>query len=326
MKKRGCSLRGLRVSSRSGTFRLDEVESGSGIPAPVQYGDQGSVCRYEPVVSEKFDNELLVQDSVFDSLNSSLCDISYSSSQSQPLVAPVSKNEQRKKLRSLLWPLIEQEHITRKDISAFWETKFVQSLLKFVEGATRVIFASEISNRSTILSEGQHRRTSLLLVSCVIEEEKLRKWRLQWQNSFRKGLISDFWENFNSTKEGWGDCSHPLDYRYFEPDCFSFFTGCPEDSHSALRQAIQSYWESQQQPKSPESEPEQEQNTPRPQLVADEPLLAEHSPPVLKEEPTVFSLLSLPSPLRPEGADWFQGKPISLPVDTRIVPCKTIVQ
>ena len=40
----------------------------------------------------------------------------------------------------------------------------------------------------------------------------------------------------------------------------------------------------------------------------------------------MFSPLSLPSPLRPAGADWFQGKPISLPVGTRIVPCKTIVQ
>ena len=86
----------------------------------------------------------------------------------------------------------------------------------------------------------QHRRTSLLLVYCVIEEKKLRKWRLQWQNRFRKGLISDFWESSNSMEEGWGDCSHPLDYRYFAPECFRFFTGCPEDSYSALRQAIHS--------------------------------------------------------------------------------------
>ena len=112
-------LSNFEVSSRNGTFGLDEVGSGSGIPAPVQYGDQGSLCSYEPVVSERFDDKLLVQDSVFDSLNSSSCDIFYSSSQSQPLVALVSKNKQRKKLRSLLWPLIEQEQVTRKDISAF---------------------------------------------------------------------------------------------------------------------------------------------------------------------------------------------------------------
>ena len=128
-------LSNFEVSSRSGTFGLDEVGSGSGIPGPVQYGDQGSVCSYKPVVSEQFDDELLVQDSVFDSLNSSLCDIPYSSSESLPFVAPVSKNKQRKKLRSLLWPLIEQEQVTRKDISGFWETQFAQFLFEFVEGA-----------------------------------------------------------------------------------------------------------------------------------------------------------------------------------------------